>query len=95
MAHEENALDELLDAAPGPVEAYLRMALAAAGDVAETVARRDRPGPFDRRDPYYIERTLPALRLASRLYFRADVSGLENIPAKGACCWSATTRAGP
>ena len=83
MAHEENALDELLDAAPGPVEAYLRMALAAAGDVAETVARRDRPGPFDRRDPDYIERTLPALRLASRLYFRADVSGLQNIPAKG------------
>src|SRR5947209_3069524 len=83
MAHRENGLEELLEAAPGPIEAYLRMALAAAGDVAGTVARRERPDPFDIRDPHYIERTLPALRLASRLYFRAEVRGLENIPAEG------------
>jgi 1-acyl-sn-glycerol-3-phosphate acyltransferase len=83
MAPAQTALDELLGTAPGPVEAYLRMTLAAAGDVAGTVARRDRPGPFERRDPHYIERTLPALRLASQLYFRADVRGLQNIPAEG------------
>src|SRR5690348_10018960 len=83
MEHRDNALDQLVGAAPGPIEAYLRMALAAAGDVAETVARHDRPDPFEFRDPRYIERTLPALRLASRLYFRADVRGLDNIPATG------------
>ncbi len=83
MASVQTALDGLLGAAPGPVEAYLRMAAAGAGDVASTVARRQRPGPFDFRDPDYIERTLPALRLASQLYFRADVRGLENIPAQG------------
>ena len=39
--------------------------------------------PFRKRDPGYIERTLPALRLSSKLYFRADVRGLENIPPEG------------
>ncbi len=39
--------------------------------------------PFLKRDPSYIERTLPALRLSSKLYFRADVRGLDNIPAEG------------
>jgi 1-acyl-sn-glycerol-3-phosphate acyltransferase len=83
MASVQTALDGLLGNAPGPVEAYLRMALATAGDVAGTVARRDRPEPFEFRDPRYIEQTLPALRLASQLYFRADVRGLENIPGQG------------
>lgn len=83
MANRESALDEVLGAAPGPIEAYLRMALAAAGDVAGTLTRRVRPDPFEFRDPHYIERTLPALRLASQLYFRAEVRGLENIPAEG------------
>ena len=83
MAKRDNTLDQVLGTAPGPIEAYLRMALAAAGDVAGTVARHQRPGPFDMRDPDYIERTLPALRLSSQLYFRADVRGLDNIPADG------------
>lgn len=83
MANRVQALNQVLEAAPGPIEAYLRMALAAAGDVAGTVARRERPDPFEFRDPEYIERTLPALRLASQLYFRADVRGLDNIPAEG------------
>jgi 1-acyl-sn-glycerol-3-phosphate acyltransferase len=69
--------------AVAPIEAYLRIALAAAGDVAGAVARRPSPDPLALRDPHYIERTLPALRLASELYFRADVKGLENIPATG------------
>jgi 1-acyl-sn-glycerol-3-phosphate acyltransferase len=51
--------------------------------VAGTVARHPSPDPFEARDPHYIERTLPALRLASKRYFRADVEGLENIPDSG------------
>jgi 1-acyl-sn-glycerol-3-phosphate acyltransferase len=43
----------------------------------------DPSDPFGARDPAYIERTLPALRLMSKLYFRATVRGLENIPADG------------
>ena len=39
--------------------------------------------PFALRDPAYIERTLPAVRLASQLYFRADVRGLAHIPPEG------------
>ncbi|HEY3726600.1 MAG TPA: lysophospholipid acyltransferase family protein [Solirubrobacteraceae bacterium] len=59
------------------------MVAAAAGDMAGTVARRQRPDPFDFRDPEYIERTLPALRLWSDYYFRADVRGLQHIPGEG------------
>ena len=36
--------------------------------------------PLDARDPDYIRDTLPALRMLSEVYFRADVRGLENIP---------------
>jgi 1-acyl-sn-glycerol-3-phosphate acyltransferase len=76
-------LNSLLEAAPGPAEAYLRMLGAMAADVAETATGRRSSDPFALRDPHYIERTLPALRLASSLYFRADVRGLQNIPAEG------------
>jgi 1-acyl-sn-glycerol-3-phosphate acyltransferase len=38
---------------------------------------------FDARDPVYIRRTLPALRLWSEAYFRAEVRGLEHIPPDG------------
>src|SRR5579884_15205 len=67
----------------GPVEAYLRMLAAVGEDLAATVGPGGERDPFARRDPAYIERTLPALRMTSKLYFRADVRGLENIPADG------------
>src|SRR5438270_8848510 len=67
----------------GAIDAYLHMVAAAAKDVADTVARHPSSDPFEMRDPEYIERTLPALRLASDLYYRADVRGLHNIPAEG------------
>jgi 1-acyl-sn-glycerol-3-phosphate acyltransferase len=58
--------------------------LAAVGeDVAAAVVPGGDRDPFHKRDPAYIERTLPALRMTSKLYFRADVRGLENIPAEG------------
>src|SRR5947209_11583441 len=68
---------------PGAIEAYLHMAAAAAKDAADTVTRHPSSDPFEQRDSEYIEQTLPALRLASDLYYRADVRGLEHIPAEG------------
>src|SRR5947209_4015978 len=65
------------------LEAYLSMVAAAGEDVAGAVMRRGSADPFEVRDPGYIERTLPALRLMSRAYFRADVRGLEHIPPEG------------
>ena len=72
--------DALLGLAPAPVEGVLRMLGAAAADVAGNGRSGD---PFDLRDPEYIERTLPALRAMSRLYFRAEVRGLRSIPKRG------------
>jgi len=66
-----------------------RMLGAASADVAGAVDPRrlvtSRPAadPFDLRDPEYIRRTLPALRAMSEIYFRAEVSGLDNVPARG------------
>jgi 1-acyl-sn-glycerol-3-phosphate acyltransferase len=58
--------------------------LAAFGeDLAATAIDRGERDPFAMRDPEYIDRTLPAVRLASQFYFRADVRGLEHIPAEG------------
>src|SRR5436190_18980876 len=38
---------------------------------------------LDERDPDYIRETLPGMWLLASFYFRADVKGLENIPAEG------------
>jgi 1-acyl-sn-glycerol-3-phosphate acyltransferase len=70
---------------PAPVTGLARMLGAAATDVAGVADPRRRPAvdPLDLRDPEYIRRTLPALRTMADVYFRADVRGLENIPARG------------
>lgn len=67
----------------GPAVAYTRMLAAAVEDVADTLRGQSEADPFALRDPAYIEQTLPALRLSSELYFRADVRGLDKIPAEG------------
>jgi 1-acyl-sn-glycerol-3-phosphate acyltransferase len=61
----------------------MRMLAAAVGDLAGAVSGRESSDPFALRDPDYIEQTLPALRLSSQLYFRADVRGLEHIEPEG------------
>ena len=83
IATAGSVLSGVLGAAPVPVEAGLRMLGAAASDVAGALDGGPATDPLDERDPAYIRETLPALRLLSSLYFRADVRGLGNIPAAG------------
>jgi 1-acyl-sn-glycerol-3-phosphate acyltransferase len=71
------ALERLLGATGGSA----RMALAMAEDVLANGSRPD--DPLDAWDPDYIRRTLPALRLLSDVYHRAEVRGLDNIPKSG------------
>ena len=58
-----------------------RMAAVGGGDVVRMTSRPD--DWLDAWDPHYIRTTLPALRALSKLYFRAEVRGLDNIPADG------------
>jgi 1-acyl-sn-glycerol-3-phosphate acyltransferase len=76
-------LMQLLGAPLGPVEAYARMVAAVGGDLVGTALPGGERDSFLLRDPAYIERTLPAVRMTSELYFRADVRGLEHIPPEG------------
>src|SRR5919202_3820958 len=51
--------------------------------LSEQVQRRIPPADLDERHPDYIRETLPGMWLLASLYFRADVRGLEKIPAEG------------
>jgi len=51
--------------------------------LSEQVQRRIPLADLDERDPDYIRETLPGLWLLASFYFRADVQGLEKIPADG------------
>ncbi|KWX68030.1 lysophospholipid acyltransferase family protein [Mycobacterium sp. NAZ190054] len=61
--------------------------MAGFGDVLEwvkhEVAARVPKADLDQRDADYIREQLPGLWLLASLYFRADVRGLERIPADG------------
>jgi 1-acyl-sn-glycerol-3-phosphate acyltransferase len=76
-------------AAPDSAAGVAQALAAASADVADAVdprrlaGRRPATDPLDLRNPDYIRRTLPALRVMSDIYFRADVRGMENIPARG------------
>ncbi len=63
--------------------AFAQDALAAIDRLHVTGATGVPSDPFAARDEDYIRRTLPALRVLSEVYFRADVSGLERIPEHG------------
>src|SRR4051812_36683931 len=74
----------------GTATGALSMARAAAEDTVAaldlmhlTDAEGPPVDPFYARDEDYIRATLPALRTLSEVYFRADVWGMENIPAEG------------
>src|SRR3954462_15121281 len=51
--------------------------------MADQMQKRIPTADLDERDPDYIRETLPGLWLLASFYFRADVKGLENIPADG------------
>jgi 1-acyl-sn-glycerol-3-phosphate acyltransferase len=51
--------------------------------VSQQLQARIPRADLDERDPDYIRETLPGLWLLASFYFRADVKGLENIPAEG------------
>jgi 1-acyl-sn-glycerol-3-phosphate acyltransferase len=51
--------------------------------VTDPIARRIPTADLDERDPDYIRETLPGLWMLASFYFRADVRGLERIPAEG------------
>jgi 1-acyl-sn-glycerol-3-phosphate acyltransferase len=74
---DEALIEQLLGAVAGSA----RMAAVAAEDVAGL--RRHPDDWLDAWDPAYIRTTLPALRAMSKVYFRAEVRGLSNIPAEG------------
>ncbi len=78
-----DTVGEVLRDPGAPIKAYLRMLAAIGEDVAGAATGSTPRDPFDAVDPAYIEQTLPALRLMSALYFRASVTGLENIPREG------------
>jgi 1-acyl-sn-glycerol-3-phosphate acyltransferase len=74
---EEALIEQLLGAAAGSA----RMAAVATEDLAGL--RRHPDDWLDAWDPAYIRTTLPALRAMSKVYFRAEVRGLDNIPPEG------------
>jgi 1-acyl-sn-glycerol-3-phosphate acyltransferase len=74
---EEALVDRVLGTAAGAA----RMAAAGAGDLLRVSSNPD--DWLDGWDPAYIRTTLPALRAMSKLYFRSEVHGLDNIPAEG------------
>jgi 1-acyl-sn-glycerol-3-phosphate acyltransferase len=83
MAQKE-MLEELLGAGAGAA----RMVAAAGGDLAGALNPVSSNGHspddwLDAWDPEYIRTTLPTLRLFSDVYHRAEVRGLDNIPAEG------------
>jgi 1-acyl-sn-glycerol-3-phosphate acyltransferase len=69
----------------GSVDGHERESVATAFGraIAEQVQARIPTADLDERDPDYIRETLPGLWLLASFYFRADVKGLENIPAEG------------
>src|SRR3954454_21049180 len=65
------------------VEAAAEDSVAAVDLFRLTDAEGPPDDPFAARSPDYIRATLPTLRAMSNVYFRADVSGLDRIPAEG------------
>src|SRR5919205_4561150 len=51
--------------------------------MSEQVQKRIPTADLDERDPDCIRETLPGMWLLASFYFRADVQGLEKIPAEG------------
>jgi len=66
-----------------PLSAGARSLRDIAARVAGRLVPRIPPTDLDERDPAYIRETLPRWWLVNSFYFRAQVRGLERIPAEG------------
>jgi 1-acyl-sn-glycerol-3-phosphate acyltransferase len=82
------AQDGILERLLGATAGSARMFAAMAGDVAGSLDPRGSNGngaadPLRAWDPDYIRKTLPALRLLSDVYHRAEVRDLRNVPREG------------
>jgi 1-acyl-sn-glycerol-3-phosphate acyltransferase len=76
----ENPFRRLARHTPAPFDGLVEYAAGALNDVEELVGGLPAE-PIDSWDPEHIRRTLPWLKNINRVYFRADVRGLENIPS--------------
>jgi len=81
---QNGGLDELLGATVG----WVRMLAAVGGDVAGALNPvsgngHDPEDWLDAWDSGYIRTTLPTLRMFADVYHRADVRGLDDVPAEG------------
>jgi 1-acyl-sn-glycerol-3-phosphate acyltransferase len=77
-----SGLLELADTLAGAATGAAGVATGVAGRLAERIVRVPE-ADLDARDPDYIRESLPGLWMLCSLYFRAEVRGLHNIPAKG------------
>jgi 1-acyl-sn-glycerol-3-phosphate acyltransferase len=57
--------------------------IASGGPVRDVVSNRIPEADLDDRDPDYLREQLPGLWVLASFYFRADVRGLDRIPADG------------
>lgn len=82
-----NPLRAIAERTPAPLDALVEQGAGALDDavqVARTLTGGGLPGnDIDAWDPDHIRRTLPLNRAITRAYFRAEVTGLDNIPAEG------------
>ena len=81
---QNGTVEKLLGAGAG----WARMNAAVVSDIGSALnpMSGNGHGPedwLDAWDPQYIRTTLPTLRLFSDVYHRAEVRGLDNIPAEG------------
>jgi 1-acyl-sn-glycerol-3-phosphate acyltransferase len=80
MASTRNPLVHLARRSPAPVDGLLQIVASILGDTAGLATGDD---SFDAWDPEHIARTLPLLDPVLSAYFRAEVRGIENVPADG------------
>ena len=80
MAATRNPLVHLARRSPAPVDAFVQIAASVLGDAAALATRDDN---FDAWDPEHIARTLPVLNPLLSAYFRAEIRGIEHVPAAG------------
>jgi 1-acyl-sn-glycerol-3-phosphate acyltransferase len=79
----ETAAQQTSPNGPGTEQQRARLASRITSALAAQFQQRIPTADPDERDPDYIRELLPGLWLLATLWFRADVRGLQNIPAEG------------